>query len=165
MAHDQTLKQPFSLYSVTPTPAYHVEGFVNNVPVSMVVDTGAAVTLLRKDLWLKTNTNLMSWKGPDLVGANGTSITVCGTVSVVFKIGSCSFSMEAVVSDGLTAEVILGLDFLEEHKCTIAAGHKLFTLGDGKVSVPLDSHNKKQNQIDHHYGDTSVTDCEYSSLE
>lgn len=98
-------------------------------------------------MWLKTNTNLKSWKGPDLVGANGTSITVSGTAAVVFKIGSCSFSMEAVDTDVLTTDVILGLDFLEEHKCTIAAGHKLFTLGDGKVSVPLDSSNKKQDQI------------------
>ena len=129
----------------------------------MVIDTGAAVTLLRKDLWLKTNTNMMSWKGPDLVRANGTFITVYGTASVVFKIGSCSFSMEAVVSDGLIAEVMLGSDFLEEHKCTIAAGHKLFTLGDGKVSVPLDSHNKKQNQIT--TMEIHLSQTEYSSLE
>eukprot|EP00731_Ephydatia_muelleri_P005167 Em0002g1343a len=127
--------------------AYHVDGYVNNVPASMVIDTGAAVTLLRKEFWLKTNTTLNSWKGPDLVGANGTPITVCGTAAVVFKIGSCSFSMEAVVSDVLTADAILGLDFLEEHKCTIAAGRKLITLRDGEVSVPLDSSNKKHDQI------------------
>ena len=138
---------PFFLYSVTPTPAYHVDGYVNNVPASMVIDTGAAVTLLRKEFWLKTNTTLNSWKGPDLVGANGTPITVCGTAAVVFKIGSFSFSMEEVVSDVLTADAILGLDFLEEHKCTIAAGRKLFTLRDGEVSVPLDSSNKKHDQI------------------
>ena len=148
VAHEQILEQPpFFLYSVTPTPAYHVDGYVNNVPASMVIDTGAAVTLLRKEFWLKTNTTLNSWKGPDLVGANGTPITVCGTAAVVFKIGSCSFSMEAVVSDVLTADAILGLDFLEEHKCTIAAGRKLFTLRDGEVSVPLDSSNKKHDQI------------------
>ncbi|KAL5505636.1 hypothetical protein EMCRGX_G007100 [Ephydatia muelleri] len=148
VAHEQILEQPpFFLYSVTPTPAYHVDGYVNNVPASMVIDTGAAVTLLRKEFWLKTNTTLNSWKGPDLVGANGTPITVCGTAAVVFKIGSCSFSMEAVVSDVLTADAILGLDFLEEHKCTIAAGRKLITLRDGEVSVPLDSSNKKHDQI------------------
>ena len=57
VAHEQILEQPpFFLYSVTPTPAYHVDGYVNNVPASMVIDTGAAVTLLRKDLWLQTNT-------------------------------------------------------------------------------------------------------------
>ena len=148
VAHEQILEQPpFFLYSVTPTPAYHVDGYVNNVPASMVIDTGAAVTLLRKEFWLKTNTTLNSWRGPDLVGAKGTPITVCGTAAVVFKIGSCSFSMEAVLSDVLTADAILGLDFLEEHKCTIAAGRKLFTLRDGEVSVPLDSSNKKHDQI------------------
>ena len=42
--------------------------------------------------------------------------------------------MEAVVLDAMTTDVILlGLDFLEEHYCTIAVGHKLFTLSDGIV--------------------------------
>eukprot|EP00731_Ephydatia_muelleri_P025917 Em0018g17a len=141
------LREKASPHCYEPSNAYHVDGYVNNVPASMVIDTGAAVTLLRKEFWLKTNTTLNSWKGPDLVGANGTPITVCGTAAVVFKIGSCSFSMEAVVSDVLTADAILGLDFLEEQKCTIAAGRKLFTLRDGEVSVPLDSSNKKHDQI------------------
>ena len=71
----------------------------------MMIDTGAAVILLRKDSW--ANTILKAWKGPDLEGANGTPNTVCGTAAVVFKIGNCSFCMEAVVSDVLTADAIL----------------------------------------------------------
>ena len=37
---------------VNPTGGYHLLGTVNRVQMSMLLDTGAAVTLLRQDTWL-----------------------------------------------------------------------------------------------------------------
>ena len=46
-----------------------------------------------------------------------------------------------VVVDGLTAKAILGLDFLEAHKCIVNIKKKLLVLPRHDVSLPLERTN------------------------
>ena len=98
----------------------NTEGTINQVPSNFVLDTGAAVTLLSHDHWNRLGTNqLQPWDGANLVGANGSPITVHGTVDTNLRFAGIDFPAKVVVVDGLTAKAILGLDFLEAHECIV----------------------------------------------
>ena len=57
-------EQNCSLYSVSPALAYQLEGTINQAPTSLLLDTGAAVTLLRHDYWSQVgNSKLKPWAG------------------------------------------------------------------------------------------------------
>ena len=78
--------------------------------------------------------------GPNLVGANGSPITVHRIDNVVLNIAGIDLPLQIVIANGLTAEAILGLDFMEAQESTIDTGKKLFTLTRHGVSLPLSRH-------------------------
>ena len=96
------------------------------------------MTLLRCDHWDKVEANqLKPWDGANLISANGSPITVHGTVTVGLNFAGVNFPTQVVVVDGLTAEAILVLDFLEVHECTIQIQKKLLMLPKHNVSLLL----------------------------
>ena len=135
-------QQNFSLYSVSPALAYQLEGTINQTPTSLVLDTGAVVTLLRHDHRNQVGTNeLNPWAGANLISANGSPITVYGTVNVVLRLADIDFSTQMVVVDGLTAKAILGLDFLEVHESNVNIKKKLLMLPKHNISLSLEKAN------------------------
>lgn len=125
---------------MNPVPAYNVNGFVNNQPAQFVLDTGAAVTLLQRSIWDQMKQNeavLEPWTGQRLIGVEGTPLQVCGTIQVELKLGEKIFQTRVVVVDGLTVDVILGLDFLETHSCTVDIGRKTLHFTNRGTSVIL----------------------------
>ena len=97
---------------VTPTGGFRVDGAVNSTPISFLVDTGSAVTLIRKDTWdqmqssAKTQT-LQRWSEFSLVGANGTPLDVCGHTIADLSIKGHTYQADVVVVSPLTTEAIL----------------------------------------------------------
>ena len=59
-----------------------------------------------------------SWEEPQLIGANRTQIRVRGKARVTLTMAENNFSTMVIIVDALTAEAILGLEFLEKHECT-----------------------------------------------
>ena len=57
--------------------------------------------------------------GAKLVGANGSPITVHGTVDTNLRFACIDFPAKVVVVDGITAKAILSLDFLKAHECIV----------------------------------------------
>ena len=98
-----------------PALGYRLKGTVKQTPTSFVLDTGAAATLLRLDQM--ETTQLKPWDRANLISANGSQTTVHGTVTVILNFTGVNFPTQVVV-DRLTAEAMLGLDFLEAHECT-----------------------------------------------
>ena len=95
-----------------------------------MLDTGAAVTLVQKELWELSKLQgmeLEEWNGKQLVGVEGTPLHVCGIAQVQISLGGRCFQLQIVIVSGLTADVILGLDFLEANGCTIDWGKRNFT--------------------------------------
>lgn len=53
-----------TVFPVNPAAAYYISGVVDGISVDFVLDTGAAVCLLRKDVWDSANTthrSLQPW--------------------------------------------------------------------------------------------------------
>ena len=125
---------------VSPSAAYQISASILGQPATFILDTGAAVTLLHKKAWdrVKPPSAILSpWTGRKLVSVEGTSIMVLGSTKLPLQLGTSVFSTEIVIADGLTTEGILGLDFLESHRCVIDTSHRVLQCGDTNLTVPL----------------------------
>ena len=73
------------LWAIDPANAYHVTGVVNNMSVRFMIDTGAAVSLIRKDVWEKLvpkgGVQMEAWT-KNLVGVEGSPLSVLGATSL-----------------------------------------------------------------------------------
>ena len=91
-------------------------------PVSYLIDTGAGVSLL----WggdcdrIRPNDRKLNFVTAHwLVRVDGILINVQGSALIQFLISGMEFEHEFIIADHITAEVILGLDFLEANKCVL----------------------------------------------
>ena len=89
-----------------------VSGSTQGIPTTFIIDTGAAVTLLRKDMWDKLPqggvTNTMGWKPIGRCCRESTrGLGFCDEVEIAGE----TFHTRMVVASALTAEAILGVDF------------------------------------------------------
>ena len=134
-----------------------MSGTINGMHVPLLLDTGAAVTLLRKDTWLQTaagkSQNLKPWITAELVSAGGTPLTVHGCASVDLELGHHKFERNVVVVSPLTSEAILGLDFLTEQQASIDLGGRRLFLKESGCSVPLEDpalHTENATEVSVH---------------
>ena len=121
---------------------YRLPGFVGGVPVTVLLDTGAAVTLLRQDVWtraLPQRPTLKPWSGATLVSAGGTPLTIHGHACIDFELGGRKFHTDFVVVSPLTSEAILGIDFLQEQLAMIDLGQKQLRLRKSGCHIALNA--------------------------
>ena len=111
---------------------YCVQGQIGKRSFSLLVDTGAAVSLAQKELWDQldqtTKNSLKPWTASQLVGADGTLLQVFGAAEVTLKLGSRDIPCDFVVVSPLTNDAILGADFLTKHCAQIDHGRKQLKL-------------------------------------
>ena len=120
---------------------YKLPSMISGVPVTMLLDTGAAVSLLRRDVWIKVSaqlSDLQPWSGATLVSAGGGPLTIYGCACIDFVLGGRNFQNEFVVVSPLTSEAILGIDFLQEQQAAIDLGQKQLCLRKGGCDISLD---------------------------
>ena len=129
---------PISLLPVS--HSYRINGRVSGVQASFVVDTGAAVTLLDKTLWDKVNNAgqaLSTWTGPPLVGVEGTRLETWGTTTIEITFSGETFKFPVLVASSLTADAILGMDFLDDNECMLDMANKVLRFPNRGVSISL----------------------------
>ena len=107
-----------------------------------MIDTGAAVSLVRRDVWeqiVKGDCTLVleQWAGRRLVGVNGAPLSVSGCKKVDIFLNGMPFKVMCVVTDDIMVEAILGLDFVNAHNGIIDCGSKRLTFPSRNISVPL----------------------------
>ena len=102
-----------------------VDGAINGVRVRMLVDTGAAVTLLSECVLSSLG---LSWTDPEvmdsepLVGACGGVLPVIGKVKVQISLGGLECPQLVSVVKGLRHQCLLGRDVLCQLPCSIVMG-------------------------------------------
>ena len=123
--------------------AYHVIGIVSNVPVRFMVDTGAAVSLIREDVRAQLtpmgDIKLETWN-KNLVGVEGSPLSVLGATTLDVTLAGTVVSGDFLVAKALSAEAIMGLDFLEGQGCVINTGQGVIHM-KGKA-IPLSRETK-----------------------
>ena len=122
--------------------SYRIRGVIGAVGVDFVIDTGAAVSLVRRDVWeqiVKGDCTLVleQWAGRRLVGVNGAPLSVSGCKKVDIFLNGMPFKVMCVVTDDIMVEAILGLDFVNAHNGIIDCGSKRLTFPSRNISVPL----------------------------
>ncbi len=114
---------------------------INGVPTSFLLDLGAAVTLLRRDTWERVTVSnpqdLGSYSAMLLVGVDGSPLTIHGRATVNLQMKGRILDSDIVVVSPVTAEAILGLDFLQEHQVQINIAKQRIYLADQGDFVPL----------------------------
>ena len=152
-----------SLYSLAVNPAMlkFIVAIVKGSPVEFMLDTGAAVSLVRKDVWDRlggaSTFGLSPWRGRHLVGVEGSTVPVCGVTTLDFHLADQAFSVDLVyvVVDSLKVESILGLDFLEKHDGIIDLSKMVLQL-EG-VSIQLQHLADSSNSSDMLANEVSVS--------
>ena len=124
---------------VAPKGGYRLLGAVNAVQLSLLLDTRAAVTLLREDVWAriaaKKSQELKPRSTLKLVSAGGVPLTIHGCARVELELEEEKFATEIVVVSPLTTEAILGLDFLSQQGASIDLVDKKLHLAECSLSL------------------------------
>ncbi|GFU89541.1 retrovirus-related Pol polyprotein from transposon 412 [Trichonephila clavipes] len=93
----------------------NVIGQINNISCSMVVDTAANVSIIRKDLAQNSQVSII-WMPPciSLQTVTGDKIQVHGKANITLRFGNIGYHHTACIA-GITDPCILGLDFLKNN--------------------------------------------------
>ena len=108
--------------AVNLTASYFVTVSVDDIPLQLMVDSGAAVSLLRKDQWVRLvgpMAKMEQWNGGKFVGVNGSPVDVEGVATMDIVIGGCKVSADFIVAGALKVQSLIGLDFLKKYGCVI----------------------------------------------
>ena len=124
---------------VSLSSSYYVEGWVGNHPAQVLIDTGLALTLVCTDYWNHTVMAAQQLQPVDqrLVGVDRTPLSTRGSTSVEVVLGGQSFSVPVTIVDDITADIILGIDFLKAENCIVDLGQKTLELPSRKTVLKL----------------------------
>ena len=139
----------YNIPAVIECPSVSPSQSSKQLSVSLLLDTGAAVSLLRKDKWdliSSPDISLSPWNGPRLTGVEGSPLTVFGCSPIWIRLNGEVFQWTMLIVDQLTTEGILGLDFLEANSCSVNMANRCIHFPGRKLSFPLYAISSTANQ-------------------
>ena len=128
---------------ISPTDSYRLQVVLGGIKISLLLDTGAAVTLIRKDTWDQITSSshspplLMPCPALELVNADGSPLETHGKASLLLELEGNSLPIDVIVVNSLTSEGILGLDFLKKQRASINFDTEVLHLPNHKCVIPL----------------------------
>ena len=136
--HPHTPEQSSHSVSINNVSSYVLSCSIYGCPVSFLVDTGAGVSLLNKEVWSKIKPTVELCElatSHRLVGVDGAPLNILGSAVAPITISGITYKHKFVIAERITADAILGLDFLEANQCVL-------NLAEGKIiianrSIPL----------------------------
>ena len=140
-------------FSVTDETDCILDGHVNGIPTKILIDTGAAATVLAKEVWEKASpygSKLLNTVGKKLVGIQGIPLQLHGTTTVQVNLQNEVFSTKVIVADQIATDLILGRDFLTAHQCIIEMGKSSDVLRYKERGVAITIDGKKDSNLNIH---------------
>ena len=114
---------------------YCVNGLVDNYPTKFLIDSGAAMSVIRYDI---VKGNLTTKQGGFAVSANGSPLDIVGQMIVAVTLDNFTTDHTFTVVRNLTVDCLLGADFLKRHAAILDCGRSTLMLGRGmQVVIPL----------------------------
>ena len=103
-----------------------IDGVVSSTPIQVLVDTGAAVTVISTEFYHR----VLSMSSPlensqilqSVKTANGAHIPIEGIATFDIRLGRTEYRCSAYVISGLSYSVVLGRDFLQQNRAIINVG-------------------------------------------
>ena len=112
-----------------------MEGTLENSATKFLLDSGAAVSVVRHDhLSLESRSKI----DPDVlptVGADGNSLDVLGQVTLPVSVGEFHTNHKFVVMKNLTVDCLLGADFLTKNKAVLDCHNNHLRIGANNFST------------------------------
>ena len=106
--------------------------------MSFLIDTGAGVCLIKTQVWERVKSKADTLE-PDtshrLVGVDGIPIKVQGFTTVQLTIAGAKFRHKFIIADQITADAILGIDFLEANKCILNLAKGELVVNDKAITL------------------------------
>ena len=112
-----------------------VDGYLGNLPVQFLLDSGAAVSVIRYeilDCYYQQKITISST--PAAVTANGSALEIVGEIIMPISIAQFHSSQLFTVVRNLTVDYILGVDCLMQHGTVIDCKHCCATMGGVELS-------------------------------
>lgn len=101
--------------------------FIDGHEVLSLIDTGADYSIISQTLADRLKKVKMPWSGLQIRTAGGHLMTPAGKCTARISIGDSNFVGSFVVLAECCRDLILGMDFLREHKAVIDVGERLIT--------------------------------------
>ena len=123
-------------------------GEANEVPVKILIDTGAGMTVINSQSWEKLNgkqTLELPSKYTSANTANGQSVSIRGSHSLHFRLGDTVYPFIAHVLPDIKNLVILGRDFLDSFKYVIDFSANVVQIAD--KSIPFASPDSTSSDL------------------
>ena len=114
---DQPMVVPDSCFFTSAKNTVFVDGFIRQLPLQMLVDTGICITLLTSKFAQSLQINI-SPSPIKLSAVNSSPFPVLGQCSIPLSIGDFIVSHSVIVTD-IEPDMLVGIDFLRSHGCTL----------------------------------------------
>ena len=99
----------------------YVDGWINEQPTSMLVDTGSAACIVQEDIWRSTSTQSdLRPPAHPVVTANAGEMTLLGLTDVELTVRTLMVHHPVLVASDLAQSCLLEADFLKKYGCIIA---------------------------------------------
>jgi hypothetical protein len=122
--------------------AVFVKGRVESEDMDILVDTGAAFSIVREDVWLRVKpagqlrSRATEQTMPRLVNASGDPIHIRGRCEMNVQIAGQVYVHSMLVVQQLSQKCLLGADFLRKHKLDVLMSKQVMRLPTGR-EIPI----------------------------
>ncbi|KRZ56543.1 Retrovirus-related Pol polyprotein from transposon 17.6 [Trichinella nativa] len=128
------------------TTGEQLSGKVNGRSLKLLVDTGAAISLIREaELNMASNVRISKYENRQIVAVNGERVETVGTAEVDINIGDKLLKRHLmIVARSLSHPCLLDIDFLRPRRALIDLGDNRIKLGE--VWLKLESSKTQEDQ-------------------
>ena len=113
-----------------------VIGQLNEIPVRCLLDTGSAISLVSTATYNRIPKSVrpeLASVREKFTGVNGGSLQVHGRMNGVMVFGHTQIHQELLVAE-TDVEVLLGMNFLQDHSCHLDLPRGILNLGEERLS-------------------------------